>query len=85
MSIEQIVTLLVAERDRINRAIEALGGGATAKRRGRPPKAQTAGGTEAGNPHIAKRMGRPPMSADEKLAASKRMKAFWAAKRKAKK
>jgi hypothetical protein len=36
MPIEQIVALLTAERDRLNRAIEALQG--PAKRRGRPPK-----------------------------------------------
>jgi hypothetical protein len=33
---EQILALLFAERDRLNRAIEALGG-TTGKRRGRPP------------------------------------------------
>jgi len=36
MQTEQIVALLVAERDRLSRAIEALQG--AAKRRGRPPK-----------------------------------------------
>ena len=35
MEISQIVALLVAERDRLNNAIEALQG--TTKRRGRPP------------------------------------------------
>ena len=33
---EQILALMFAERDRLNRAIEALGG-TTGKRRGRPP------------------------------------------------
>jgi len=33
---KQILALLFAERDRLNRAIEALGG-TTGKRRGRPP------------------------------------------------
>ena len=33
---EQILALLFAEQDRLNRAIEALGG-TTEKRRGRPP------------------------------------------------
>jgi hypothetical protein len=33
---DQIVAMLVAERDKLNRAIEALGG-TTEKRRGRPP------------------------------------------------
>jgi hypothetical protein len=36
MQTEQIVALLVAERDRLSRAIEALQG--PTKRRGRPPK-----------------------------------------------
>ena len=36
MDTTQIVTLLVAERDRLNRAIEALQG--PVRRRGRPPK-----------------------------------------------
>jgi len=35
MSTEHIVSLLIAERDRLSRAIEALQG--SAKRRGRPP------------------------------------------------
>jgi hypothetical protein len=34
---EQILALLLAERDKLNRAIEALGG---PKRRGRPPGAR---------------------------------------------
>jgi len=36
MSTEQILALLVQERDRLENAIQALGGGG--KRRGRPPK-----------------------------------------------
>ena len=39
METSQIVALLVAERDRLNRAIEALQG--PTKRRGRPPKNPT--------------------------------------------
>jgi len=37
MPIEQILALLIEERDKFNRAIEALGG-IVNKRRGRPPK-----------------------------------------------
>ena len=36
MPTEQILAVLIAERDKLNRAIEALGG-TTGKRRGRPP------------------------------------------------
>jgi hypothetical protein len=39
MQSDQIVSLLIAERDRLSRAIEALQG--PAKRRGRPPGAGT--------------------------------------------
>lgn len=82
MATEHIVTMLIAERDRLNRAIEALQG--PAKRRGRPPKALAAA-MAAGAKPAGKRRGRPPMSAAEKKAASERMKAYWAAKRKSKK
>ncbi len=74
MPIEQILALLIAERDRLNAAIEALQG---ARRRGRPPK----------NPLLAvqaapakKRRG---MSAANRKAAAARMRAYWAKKRKA--
>ena len=84
MSIEQIVAALVAERDKLNRAIEVLG--APVKRRGRPPKNAAMGdGGSVSSGQPAKRKGRPPMSAAEKKAASERMKAFWAARRKARK
>ena len=36
MPTEQILALLISERDKLNRAIESLGG-ITGKRRGRPP------------------------------------------------
>jgi hypothetical protein len=86
MDIENIVALLISERDRLTRAIEALQG--PAKRRGRPPKSASA--TEAavssGSPAIAKpaRKKRRKLTPAEKKAASERMKAFWAARRKAK-
>jgi hypothetical protein len=38
MATEHILALLIQERDRLNRAIEALSG-STGKRRGRPPSA----------------------------------------------
>ncbi len=81
MATEHIVALLIAERDRLTRAIEALQG--PMKRRGRPPKSGVAPAAAA--PATEMRRGRPPMSAAEKKAASERMKAYWAAKRKAQK
>jgi hypothetical protein len=80
MQTEQILALLVAERDRLNRAIDALGG--PAKRRGRPPGS----GKTVAVPVVAtaprKRRGR---TAAERKAQSERMKAFWAKRRQGKK
>jgi len=68
-----ILEVLLAERDKLDRAIAALGGRG---RRGRPP-----GRRRPGRP--AKKRGRG-MSAAARKAASKRMKAYWAARRKQK-
>ena len=48
MSAEHIVSLLIAERDKLNRAIDALGG--AGKRPGRPPKGPAAFETSAAIP-----------------------------------
>jgi len=76
MPISEILAALVAERDRLNRAIEALQG--PVRRRGRPPK----------NPSLVAAMAAPPttnhkrgMSAAARKAASQRMKAYWAKRR----
>jgi len=71
MGMDNILELLLAERDKLDRAIAALGGGA---RRGRPP-----GRRGPGRP--AKKRGWN-MSAAARKAASKRMKAYWVARRK---
>ena len=76
MPLEQIVALLIAERDRLNRAIEALGGVA-GKRRGRPPKSAAA-------PPAPKKRGRV-FTAAQRKAQAERMKKLWAERRKAKK
>jgi hypothetical protein len=78
---ENILALLVAERDKLNRAIEALQG--PIKRRGRPPKnsfaAAAAPVAPLPAPTVKKRKG---LSAAARKAQSQRMKAYWAAKRK---
>jgi len=73
MPIEQIVQLLTAERDRLDRAIRALQG--AGKRRGaaRPAAAP-----------VAKKRRRGRMSAAARKAQAERMRAYWAAKRKQK-
>ena len=76
MPIDHIVALLIAERDRLNRAIEALQG--PLKRRGRPPKNLGAIAHATAIPRRA----RKGMSKAARKAQSARMKKYWAAKRK---
>jgi len=71
MPTEQIIALLTQERDRLNRAIEALQG---TKRRGRPPKNQLAS-VDGASPAPATRKSR---SAASRKAQAKRMKEYWA-------
>ncbi len=75
MPTEHILALLIEERDKLNRAIDALQG--SARRRGRP--AGTGGGA-SGATHRKKRGG--TMSAEARAAQSERMKAYWAKRRK---
>jgi hypothetical protein len=83
MPTEQIVALLIAERDRLNRAIEALAGGLP-KRRGRPPKkAEAIAAAAASAAPPAKR--RKRRSAAQRKAQAERMKAYGAKRRKAEK
>lgn len=67
-----VLELLKQEREKLNRAIEALEGAAQGVSR-RPSAA------------ASKRRARYRMSAAAKKAHSERMKAYWAAKKKAKK
>src|ERR1700689_3559719 len=80
MPTEYIIALLIAERDKLNRAIEALQG--PAKRRGRPPKNSLVAATTAASPAPAKKKSRK-FPAAQRQAASERMRQRWAAKRKA--
>jgi hypothetical protein len=82
MPTEQILALLIAERDKLNRAIEALQGPST--RGGRPPKTPlTVAGPAAPEPaQPAKKRPRTFTAAQRKQQAE-RMKAYWAAKKKA--
>ena len=78
MPSEQIVMLLIEERNRLNRAIEALQG--TAKHRGRPPKnplAATAATSTATSRKKPKRR-----TAAQRKAQAERMKAYWAKRKK---
>ena len=77
MPTEHIVALLIQEREKLDRAIEVLQG---AKRRGRPPK----------NPLLTIPITTPnghrktrTFSAAQRKKQAARMKAYWAAKKKA--
>ena len=79
MNTEHILALLISERDKLNRAIEALG--MPVKRRGRPPKNPlAAAATIAGVKAAPKK--RSGMSAAKRKAQSERMKAYWAKRKK---
>jgi hypothetical protein len=77
MPMDQILHLLIAERDKLNRAIEVLQG--PAKRMGRPPKNPLAA---AAAPMKRSRQKSAAQIARDK-AASARMKAYWAKRKKA--
>jgi hypothetical protein len=80
----QIISLLIAERDRLNAAISLLQG--PMKRRGRPPKSASMPDWVTGNgataPEPAPRKKRKFTAAQRKQQAE-RMKAYWATKKKA--
>jgi hypothetical protein len=80
MQTESIVALLVAERDKLNRAIEALQG--TAERPILPEEKQATVVPVAVAPVAATKKKRVWTAANRK-AHIERMKAYWAAKRKA--
>jgi len=81
MPVEHIVALLIQERDRITKAIEALQG--PVKRRGRPPKNASILPSAPPEPAPAPHKKRAFTAAQRKEQAE-RMKKYWAAKKKAK-
>jgi hypothetical protein len=84
MNTDSILAILIAERNRLSLAIEALQG--PTKRRGRPPKNPmviTLAGTTLVAPAAApapKKNARK-FSAAQRKAQAERMKSMWAAKR----
>jgi hypothetical protein len=80
MPTEHIIALLIAERDKLNRAIEALQG--SAKRTGRPPKNQLVTASTSAAAPVAPTKKRKRHSAARRKAQADRMKVYWAAKRK---
>lgn len=77
------LSLLIAERDRLNQAIAILQGGAVTaayapKRRGRPPGSKN-------KKTVATKASGSNMSDEARKAVSARMKKYWAKRRKEKK
>jgi hypothetical protein len=77
MSSEHIVALLIQERDRLNKAIEALLG--NSRRRGRPPKNPL---TSEPAPAAKTPTKRKPFSAATKRKMALAQKKRWAAQKK---
>lgn len=82
MDTQQILQLLIAERDRLNAAISVLQGGTTSKRRGRPPGSRNGVSAAATAPTPAMKHTRTFTPAQRKKQAQ-RMKRYWAARKKA--
>jgi hypothetical protein len=85
MPTEQIVAFLIAERDKLSRAIEVLQG--PTKRRGRPPKYSWTFTTPLGSQVVSEPKSAPKPRSRKFTAAQRkqqreRMKAFFAAKKK---
>jgi hypothetical protein len=73
---KDVLEILIAERDRINRAIAVLEGDAPT-----PAKRPVGRPKGSGKKKAAKR-GRRTFSAEARRAQSEKMKAYWAARRK---
>jgi hypothetical protein len=80
MPTEQIVALLIAERDKLNLAIQALQG--PTKRRGRPPKNPLNIVVAPVSAPVPVKTKRRKFTAAQREAASERMRQRWAEKRK---
>jgi hypothetical protein len=80
MPTDVLLALLIAERDKLIKAIDALSG--PTKRNGRPPKNSVAAVTPTAAPAPAKKK-RRTFSAAQREAAAERMRQRWALKRKA--
>jgi hypothetical protein len=88
MPTEHIVALMILERDKLNRAIDALQG--PTKRRGRPPRNPLATTAPVAAPELRNPSPAPAerkrriFTAAQKKAFGERMKAYWAKRRKKK-
>jgi hypothetical protein len=77
MATEHILSLLIAEREKLNKAIEALSGAPKAVSVAKPVEVFAPAAVAP-----VKKRKRKALSPAQKKAHSERMKAFWAARRK---
>ena len=75
---KDVLQILTAERDRINRAIAVLQEGSASEPARRPVGRPKGSGKKA-----AKKRGRRTFTDEARRAQSEKMKAYWAARRKA--
>lgn len=80
MTTDEILQLLIAERDRLNAAITALQGPLARRRRGRPPKQATVASTP--EKASARKRGRRKFTKAQREAQAERMRQYWAKRRK---
>jgi hypothetical protein len=86
MPVDHIVELLIAERQKLDAAITALGGGTAAKKLGRPRKdASPADAPDWVQPNAKpeRKKHSRKFSLAQRKQQGERMRAYWAAKKKA--
>jgi hypothetical protein len=84
--IQDVLDILIAERNRLDRAIAVLqeGGSGAAEPARRGPGRPKGSGKKAAKSAKAKKAGRHGFTAAQRKAQSEKMKAYWAARRKGK-
>jgi hypothetical protein len=80
---ELLGTLDAALRPIGYRVVPVAGGVVTGKRRGRPPGSRSAVAASVSQARRGRKRGRKAMSAAERSAVSRRMKAYWSKRKKA--
>lgn len=78
---KDVLEILIAERDRINRAIAVLQEGSAPSPE---PARRPVGRPKGSGKKAAKKRGRRTFTEEARRAQSEKMKAYWAARRKAK-
>ncbi len=81
---KDVLQILIAERDRINRAIAVLQEGTASPAPTPEPTRRPVGRPKGSGKKAATKRGRRTFTDEARQAQSEKMKAYWAARRKAK-